>query len=113
MWGREGGARGGGTGLLMDRIERSQGEQETPTGKEQTRAPRPSSSRRGAEFTKGASPISQIDLGFGKRWMNRNSYLCSKMRFTHQIWTSWAANLTALGLGFTRENGDRDAYMAG
>lgn len=60
MWGREGGARGGGTGLLMDRIERSQGEQETPTGKEQTRAPRPSSSRRGAEFTKGASPISQI-----------------------------------------------------
>lgn len=42
-----------------------------------------------------------------------NSDLSSKGGFTHQLWAFRAANLTALNLSFTRENGDHDTHTAG
>ena len=53
-------------------------------------------------FSPGGEGGSEEDLGFGIRWMNPNSDLSPKVGFTHQLWASWAANLTALSLSFTR-----------
>ena len=36
------------------------------------------------------------------RWTKLNSNLISKVGFTYQLWASWAANLIALSLGFTK-----------